>query len=82
MAPALMYRVAVKKTQRTNDRLGRIYRFLVLLHVVAALVALIVGFAIAHYDRQELRDRNQSTFERETPHISNWPKHRLPFPRG
>jgi hypothetical protein len=70
------------KTQHDNDGLGRIYRFLILVHVVAALVALIAGLAVARHPKQELRDRNQPTFERETPHISNWPTHRRPFPRG
>ena len=70
------------KTQRSNDRLGDIYRFLILLHVVAALIALIVGLTVAHHASQEPPDRNQSTFERETPHIPDWPAHHRPFPRG
>jgi Na+/H+-dicarboxylate symporter len=81
VAPALMYPVTVE-TQHNDDRLGRIYRFLILLQVVAALMALIVGLAVAHHASQEPPDANQSTFERETPHISNWPTHRRPFPRG
>jgi hypothetical protein len=69
------------KTESNNDRPGRIYRFLILLQFAVALVALIVAFASAHNGRQE-RDRNQSTFERQTPDIPNWPKHSRPFPRG
>ena len=45
------------KTQRSNDRLGDIYRFLILLHVVAALIALIVGLTVAHHASQEPPDR-------------------------
>jgi hypothetical protein len=65
----------------SDGRLERIYQFLVLLHVAALLIALAAGLAIAH-SRDEVRDRDQSTFERETPRIDNWPKHHRPFPRG
>ena len=78
LALRLLSRVAVS-TQGT--RLERVCQLLVLLHVATLLIALAVGLAIARSTEADDRD-DRSTFERETPHIANWPRHARPFPRG
>jgi hypothetical protein len=64
-----------------GNRLERACQLLVLLHVATLLIALAVGLAISRGAEANDRD-DRSTFERETPHIANWPRHARPFPRG
>jgi len=64
-----------------GDRLERVCQLLVLLQVATLLIAFAVGLVIARGADQDDRE-DRSTFERETPHIANWPRHARPFPRG
>jgi hypothetical protein len=59
----------------------RLWGWLVLLNIGVLIVGLVVGLA-AHHKNESRIGPNRSTFERETPNIDNWPRHRRPFPRG
>jgi hypothetical protein len=61
---------------------ARRYRFLLLLHVATLFVALIVGLAVSWHDKWVTRTRHHSTYERQAPHLSNWPRHVHPLPRA
>ena len=61
---------------------GHVYRFLVVVHMAAVLIALIVGIAVAHHTQQPRDRENESTFERQAPQLENWPTHHRPLQRG
>jgi len=65
------------------DATVRRYEILVLLHFAALFVAFAVVFGVtwrAHHRSGERDD--QSTYERQTPHLEDWPIHHRPLRRA
>jgi hypothetical protein len=64
------------------DATVRRYEILVLLHIAALFVAFAVVFGVTWRANHHSGERDdQSTYERPTPHLKDWPIHHRPLRR-
>jgi hypothetical protein len=65
-----------------DDPMARRYRFLLVFHTATLFVALVIGLAVNWHGKQVAGNRHHSTYERATPHLTDWPRRVRPLPRA